>query len=69
MTYECPHDVVVYASMEEALIINMQTMNDWQKNKYLRFCIRLLNNDKKVWRLIKLLDEGFISNHQFLSEM
>ena len=69
MTYKCPHDGVVYASMEEALIINMQTMNDWQKNKYLRFGIRLLNNDKKVWRLIKLRDEGFISHHQFLSEM
>ena len=69
MTYECPHDGVVYASMEEAVIKSMQTMTEWQKNKMVRLSLRLLNNDKKVWRLIKLRDEGFISYHQFLSEM
>ena len=69
MTYKCPHDGVVYASMDDAVIAKMRTMTDWQKNKMVRLSLRLLNNDKKVWRLIKLRDEGFISNHQFLSEM
>lgn len=47
----------------------MNEMPDWQKNKMLRLAIRLLNNDQKVQRLIKLFDEGFISHAHFLSEM
>lgn len=48
---------------------NMATMNKWQQNKMVRLSIRLLNNDVKVARLIKLRDEGFINVHQFLAAM
>lgn len=54
---------------EAALMSNMASMNKWQRNKMLRCVIRQLNNDKKVQRLIKLRDEGFISVYEFLRQM
>lgn len=47
----------------------METMTEWEKNKYLRFVTRLHNNDAKASRLSDMLIAGQISRHQFLAAM
>lgn len=47
----------------------MESMTKWEQSKYLRFLIRLLNNDAKARRLGDMLEARQISPHQFLSAM
>lgn len=47
----------------------MESMTEWEKNKYLRLCIRLLNNDAKAFRLINMHHNGQISRQQLFAAM
>lgn len=48
---------------------NMESMTEWEKNKFLRFAIRLLNHDPKARRLGDMFHSGRISRQQFLAAM
>lgn len=54
---------------QKDIATKMQNMSEWQKSKFLRMTLRLLNNDKKVNRLIAQRDAGLISQDRFLSLM
>lgn len=47
----------------------MRRMTEWEKNKYLRFCIRLRNDDKKALRLAEMCARGQITRTQLFSMM
>jgi len=47
----------------------MESMTEWEQTKYLRFCIRLLNNDAKAIRLSGMQINGRISRQQFFAAM
>lgn len=54
---------------EMELITAIKSMTDWEKNKFLRFGIRLLNNDAKAYRLIDIHSKGQISRQQLFAAM
>lgn len=58
-----------HSPIEMALIKNMRAMTEWEKTKFVRFGIRLLNNDAKAIRLSGMLEKGQISRHQLFSMM
>lgn len=47
----------------------LETAPEWAKDRFLRYAIRLTNNDPKLSRLIELRDKGFISNQEFWRRM
>lgn len=47
----------------------LETAPEWMKDKFLRYLIRLVNNDPKLPHLIELRDKGFISNQEFWRRM
>ncbi len=44
-------------------------MTEWERNKQLRLCLRLINDDKKARRLMEMSKRGQITHHQLLSMM
>jgi hypothetical protein len=44
-------------------------MTEWERNKFLRFGLRLLNNDAKVLRLSKMCEQGQITRTQLFGMM
>lgn len=54
---------------ERAVIEKMQNMTEHQKNKFVRYSIRLLNNDPKVKRLSEMYESGQITIEQLMDRM
>jgi hypothetical protein len=55
--------------MEMALIESVRAMTEWEKGRFFRFGIRLLNKDSKAIRLGEMFDRGQISRQQLFSMM
>lgn len=47
----------------------MKAMTPWMQTQFLRFVLRLRNNDPKLQRQIELRDKGFISHEEFWRRM
>lgn len=56
-----------YSPLQYAFMKSINGMSNYHINKMIRLCIRLRNNDQKVYRLIELRDKGFISHEKYLS--
>ncbi len=54
---------------EIKLIHAWHKMTAWERNKFLRYATRLLNNDSKALRLGAMCEHGQISRHQMLAAM
>jgi hypothetical protein len=54
---------------EMELIEIMRAMTKWERTKFVRYGIRLLNNDAKAIRLSEMFEKGQISRHQLFSMM
>jgi len=54
---------------DESIAKSMALMTEYEKRKFLRMAIRMVNKDSKVKRAINLFDAGFISKDQFFSMM
>ena len=54
---------------EAEFIEKWQRLSPWYRGRFMRFLIRLRNEDPKVFRLIKLRDEGFISTEEMFRRM
>lgn len=56
--------------IETAIFLDfLGTVGKWERNKLLRYGIRLKNDDAKAIRLGDMLTKGQISRHHFLSMM
>ncbi len=53
----------------ELVCAAMRKMSDWEKNKFNRFLIRLLNNDPKAIRLAGMVERGQMSRSQLFGMM
>lgn len=60
------YDGTGYSPFESIVIRNMQNMTVKEKNGYLRLAIRLINNNKKAERLVKLCERRVITSRQLL---
>lgn len=55
--------------MEMDLIEKVRAMSKWEKTKFIRYGLRLMNKDTKAIRLGSMFDQGQISRQQLLSMM
>lgn len=53
----------------EALMAIWKSLNEWERSKYLRFSIRLRNNDAKAFRLSDMYHIGQLTRQQFFAMM
>lgn len=58
-----------YTPKEAIVIEAMTTMSEWEKDKFIRMLIRLMNNDRKVLRLLHLFNTGYINRERLMSSM
>jgi len=47
----------------------MQSMSEWEKEKFLRVAIRIQNGDNKVYRYHEMYLKGLITRRQFFEAM
>ena len=58
-----------YSPMIVIVLEQTRRMTEWERNKHLRFCLRLRNDDKKALRLSEMRARGQITRAQFFSMM
>ncbi|GMU48664.1 MAG: hypothetical protein AMXMBFR31_08900 [Candidatus Desulfobacillus denitrificans] len=69
MNEDIDADLIAEIERRERLREDFSSMSEWERTRFMRFALRIVNHDPKAERLAALHEAGKISRHELLARM